>query len=248
MQTPGRIAAAALIAAALAAAWLLSANSLWLGQQSLLLRAILLSAPLLAASTAIWLLPRKRSPRAATALFALGLLSLPVSLAYHLYWLPRHGAAGLSIRMTEQRLITDSSSNALVEIGFAYPIFTPTVELGNGELFSRQLDVYLRMIDAEGESTLYRAVREAAPDETLSVESSVRGMLSANERYLFLPLQLAPGEQVTGRLVFIITALDESASFLGEMRRAQFELRDATTQDLLLRRRLQDPHIPLISD
>ncbi len=236
MQTPGRIAAA-LIAAALSAVWLLSANSLWLGQQSLLLRAILLPAPLLAAATAGWLLARGKHPRSSTFFLTLGLLSLSASLACHLHWLPRHGAAELSIQMTEQRLITDSSSNALVEIGFAYPIFTPTVELSNGELFSRQLDVYLRIIDAEGESTLYRAVREAVPDETLSVESSVRGMLGANERYLFLPLQLGPGEQVTGRLVFIITALDESASFLGEMRRArlaQFELRDSATQHLLL--------------
>lgn len=237
MQTSGRITAAILIAAAFAAVWLMTGNSLWLGEQSLLLRAILLPLPLLAVSIAVGLPLRKRYPGAAAALLALGLLSLPASLVWHLYWLPRHGAAELSIHMTEQRLITDSSSNALVEIGFAYPIFTPTVELSNGELFSRQLDVYLRMIDAESESTLYRAVREATPEETLSVESSVRGMLSANERYLFLPLQLAPGEQVTGRLVFIITALDESASFLGEMRRArltQFELRDAATQNLLL--------------
>ncbi len=237
MQTPGRIAAASLIAAAPAATWLLTANSLWLGQQSLLLRAILFALPLLPTAIAVWLLLRETYPRISTLFLALGLLSLPASLAYHLHWLPRYGAAELSISMTEQRLITDSSSNALVEIGFAYPIFTPTVELSNGELFSRQLDIYLRMIDADGESTLYRAVREATPDETLSVESSVRGMLGANGRYLFLPLQLAPGEQLTGRLVFIITAFDESASFLGEMRRArrtQFELRDATTQNLLL--------------
>ena len=84
---------------------------------------------------------------------------------------------------------------------------------------------------------LYRAVREEAPSGTLSVEATVRGMLSANERYLFLPVRLAPGEEVTGRLVFVITALDEGASFMGEMRRAnlaQFELRDAIGGELLL--------------
>lgn len=237
MKSPALILAALLIASAAAGASLLVGNILWFGQQGLLLRAVLFLLPVLAALTGAWLVLRTRSPRTARLL---ALACIPVLIGvfgYFLIWMPRFADSVLSIEMVEQRLITDSSSNALVEIGFAFPIFTPTVKLRNGELFSREVDVYLRMIDSDGRPMLYRAVREEVPPGTLSVEATVRGMLSANERYLFLPVRLAPGEEITGRLVFVITALDEGASFMGEMRRAnlvQFELRDAAEGELLL--------------
>lgn len=237
MKSPALILAALLIASAAAGAGLLVGNNLWFGQQGLLFRAVLFLLPVLAALTGAWIVLRTRSPRTARLLALAYIPVLIGGFGYFLFWMPRFADSVLSIEMVEQRLITDSSSNALVEIGFAFPIFTPTVELRNGELFSREVDVYLRMTGSDGESMLYRAVREEVPPGTLSVEATVRGMLSANERYLFLPVRLAPGEAVTGRLVFVITALDEGASFMGEMRRAnlaQFELRDAAAGELLL--------------
>lgn len=237
MKSPAPILAALLLAAAAVGTYLLVGNALWFGQQHLLVRAALFPLPLLSALAGIWIVLRARAPRRARLL---ALACIPVLLAdfgYFLFWMPRFAESTLSIELIEQRLITDSSSNALVEIGFAFPIFTPTVELRNGELFSREVDVYLRMTGSDGQSMLYRAAREQVPPGTLSVEATVRGMLSANERYLFLPLRLAPGEAITGRLVFVITALDEGASFMGEMRRAnlvQFELRDAAAGELLL--------------
>lgn len=237
MKSPALILAALLIASAAAGAGLLVGNNLWFGQQGLLFRAVLFLLPVLAVLTGAWIVSRTRSPRTARLLALAYIPVLIGGFGYFLFWMPRFADSVLSIEMVEQRLITDSSSNALVEIGFAFPIFTPTVELRNGELFSREVDVYLRMTDSDGESMLYRAVREEVPPGTLSVEATVRGMLSANERYLFLPVRLAPGEAVTGRLVFVITALDEGASFMGEMRRAnlaQFELRDAAGGELLL--------------
>ncbi|MCY3564635.1 MAG: hypothetical protein OXH27_00475 [Gammaproteobacteria bacterium] len=237
MKSPPLILAALLFALAAVGAYLLLDNGLWFGRQDLLIRAVLFLLPALAALTAAWIPLRAHAPRAARLL---ALFYIPVlfgGFGYFLFWMPRFAESVLSIDMVEQRLITDSSSNALVEIGFAFPIFTPTVELRNGELFSREVDIYLRMIDSDGRPMLYRAVREEVPPGTLSVEATVRGMLSANERYLFLPVRLAPGEEATGRLVFVITALDEGASFMGEMRRAnlaQFELRDAIGGELLL--------------
>ena len=237
MKPPPLIFAALLFASAMAGAWILFDNGLWFGRQELFVRAVLFLSPVLAALAAAWIPLRSYSPRSARLL---SLFYIPVLLAgfgYFLFWMPRFAESVLSVEMMEQRLITDSSSNALVEIGFAFPIFTPTVELRNGELFSREVDVYLRMTDSDGQSMLYRAVREEVPAGTLSVEATVRGMLGANERYLFLPVRLVPGEELTGRLVFIVTALDEGASFMGEMRRAnlvQFELRNAADGELLL--------------
>lgn len=231
MTTRTSIFAAILLTSAGACAYLLFSNGLWFGRQDLIVRAVLFLLPILAALSGVWVLLRAR---------IVALLFIPAILGgfgYFLYWMPRYSDSVLSIEMMEQRLITDSSSNALVEIGFAYPIFTPTLKLRNGELFSREIDVYLRVNDAEARSTLYRAVRDEVPAGTLSVEATVRGMLSANERYLFLPLRLAPGDEITGRLVFVITALDEGASFMGELSRAnlaQFELRDAGGGELLL--------------
>ncbi len=237
MKTPSLLWAALLFAAAIILAYLLLANSLYLGQQSLLARAVLFPAPALAALAGGAVLLRPHAPRAARLLVLSCALAQLGGFGYFLYWLPRYADSALSIALLDQTLIAESSSGAFVEIGFGYPVFTPAVELRNGELFSREIDAYLRMVDSGGQAMLYRAVREQAPAGTLSVEASMRGMLGANSRYLFLPLRLAPGETISGRLVFIIAALDNGASFASELRRAesaQLELRDARDGKLLL--------------
>lgn len=236
MRSPPLIIAGLLLALAGAGAVLLWNNGLWLGQQTLTMRAVLFLLPELSGLTGALILVWTRSRSTARLL---ALLYIPVLLGGFVYftlWMPRFADSAISISMVEQQLITDSSSNALIEIGFAYPIYTPTVVLRNGRLSSREIDVYLRMIDGAGQTMLYRAVREEVPPGTLSVEATVQGMLSTNDRYLFLPLRLAPGAELTGRLVFVITAMEENASFLDELRRAnlaQFELRDSAGELLL---------------
>ena len=69
------------------------------------------------------------------------------------------------------------------------------------------------MTDANDGSALFRAVRAEVPGSGLSVESSVRGMLSNNEDYRFNPLALPPAKTVQGRMVFIISSLDDGTSF-----------------------------------
>ena len=244
--SPPVIAATLLCVLAVAGIALLRTNEFWLGELSITLRTALVLLPLLAAIAACFLLLHYRQPaimRHKARLFLLSVfavLTLPATFAWLRYWIPAESSPALSfsttMTITEQHLITDSSSNALVEIGFSYPIFTPAVTIRNGERYSRQLEVYLHMEDANGEQALYRAVRDQTPAGNLSVETSVRGMLSANPRYIFLPLALAPGDQITGRLVFIITTLEDGASFLETLRQAtltQFELRDAKTGELL---------------
>ena len=240
--SPPVIAAALLLVLAVAGIALLLTNEYSLGEQSLTLRTVLVLLPLLAALATCWLLLHHWQPtivrhKARFYLLTLfTLLTLLATFAWLRYWIPTESSPAYTITMTEQHLITDSSSNALVEIGFSYPIFTPAVTIRNGERYSRELEVYLRMEAADGEQGLYRAVRDQTPAGNLSVETSVRGMLSANSRYIFLPLALAPGDQITGRLVFIITTLEDGASFLETLRQAtltQFELRDANTGELL---------------
>tara|TARA_B100000989_G_C19383380_1_gene402590 strand:- start:370 stop:684 length:315 start_codon:yes stop_codon:yes gene_type:complete len=92
--------------------------------------------------------------------------------------------------------------------------------------------VFLRVTDANGGSALFRAVRAEVPGAGLSVESSVRGMLSNNGDYRFNPLALPPAKTVQGRMVFIISSLDDGTSFtdaLSSAFEAEFEIRNPAT-------------------
>ena len=133
-------------------------------------------------------------------------------------------------------MLSDRSSNGIIEIGFQYPIFTPTISLVNRDAFTRDVNIFLRIIDSEQEASLFRAVRSRADDEKLSVESTIRGMLSHNSRYLFNPVRLAPGQAISGRPIFIITNLEDGASFteaLGSGHIGYLELRDPDEGNLL---------------
>jgi hypothetical protein len=84
---------------------------------------------------------------------------------------------------------------------------------------------------------LFRAVRQNVPENILSVESTVLGMLSENSNYVFNPLELPPGISVEGQAVFIISNLEDGATFTEALRtasQAQLELRDPSNGQLLL--------------
>lgn len=156
---------------------------------------------------------------------------------YFLSFLPGQASGELSARQLASSLITESTSNGIIEIGFAYPIYTPTISITNDDLFTREVDVFLRMLDGNNEPALFRAVRSTLPDSRLSVEATVNGLLSESSGYLFIPVVIAPGATVEGRVVFIISDLNDGTTFdeaLGRSYPAEFEIREPGTGALLV--------------
>jgi len=162
--------------------------------------------------------------------------SLLPGIIYFLYLLPQQAGVGVSGEQLQSALISDRSSNGFVEIGFSYPIYTPTITITNREVYTQQVNVYLRIEDANNEETLFRAVRANIPGSSLSVEATVLGLLSENDGFLFLPVPIPPASSVEGKVVFIISNLDDGSTFteaLGRAYQANFELRDPENADLL---------------
>ena len=211
---------------------LLADNSARIGEQSLLLRAVLVNIAVLAALVGCYPLFHFIQLRRTAFAMVVCLPAMLPALFYYLLVLPRQAGDGIEFTQLHSSLISDSSSNGIVEIGFAYPIFTPELSFRNQELFTRQVSIFLRMEDGDGEQALFRGVRTTIPGESLSVEATVRGMLSENQDYLFNPLTLPPQKEVVGKAVFIISNVDDGASFTEALRVAQsvqLELRDPET-------------------
>ena len=211
-------------------------NPAWLGELPLLLRGLVVNGAVLAAVIAAYPLNPLFRGRPSVYVLAICLPSLIPAFIYFLLLLPAEAREGFVAEQLRNQLISDRSSNGIVEVGFAYPIYTPTISVTNTGLYTRRVNVFLRMIDSNNQATLFRAVRDRIPGTQLSVESTVRGMLTGNQDFLFLPLELPPGREVSGQLVFIISTLDDGTSFteaLGRVFQAQFELRDPETGILL---------------
>ena len=158
-------------------------------------------------------------------------------LVYYFILLPNQAGSGLTGEQISNELITDSSSNGIIEVGFSYPIYTPSLRVGNLELFTKQVNVFLRMTDGDGEVVLFRAVRKRIPGSSLSVESTVQGMLSESAGYEFIPLEIPPASSVTTRVAFIMSNIESGSTFTDALDRAsqaQFELRDPEDGSLLV--------------
>ncbi|MEZ5491459.1 MAG: hypothetical protein R3F50_14225 [Gammaproteobacteria bacterium] len=167
----------------------------------------------------------------------LGIPGLVAGPWYYFGYLPARAGNGVSGEQLASSMITESTSNGIVEVGFAYPIYTPTVRLQNNELFTRDVDVYLRVLDGNNEPNLFRAVRAQLPDSRLSVEASVHGLLSDSPGYLLIPIAIPPLGAVEGRVVFIISDLNDGSTFteaLGRSYPAEFQLRDPDSGELLM--------------
>jgi len=215
----------------------ISQNAAQLGSEPLIVRALILGIAIVAALVAIYPFNPVFTAKPGTYGLFVCLPALIPGFFYYLYLLPGQADGGLTAQQVQSQLITDGSSSGIIEVGFSYPIYTPTITVTNNELYTRQVNVFLRMIDGNNESALFRAVRSRIPGSGLSVEATVRGMLSENSEYLFIPLELPPGRSVTGRLVFIISNLDDGTTFieaLGRAYQAQFELREPATGRLLM--------------
>lgn len=213
-----------------------SRNPALIGELPLVVRALILDLAVLAALIAAYPFYPVFKDKPGTYGLIVCLPALLPAFVYFLVLLPQSAEDSFLGEQLRSDLITDGSSNAIVEVGFAYPIYTPTIELLNQGLYTRQVNIFLRIIDANGESALFRAVRARIPGESLNVESSVQGMLSRNDGYLFNPVSLPPGVAARGRVVFIISNLNDGTSFmdaLGSAFQANFEIRDPVNGVLL---------------
>lgn len=215
----------------------LANNATAIGLLALPLRALILSVAIVAAMVAVYPLNAQFARKPGLYCLFVCLPAVVPGLVYYLFLLPQQAGEGMHAEQLRSELITDRSSNGFVEVGFSYPIFTPTITITNRELFTREVNVFLRIIDANNETNLFRAVRAQIPGESLSVESTVQGMLSENAGFLFIPVAIPPLRSIAGKVVFIISNLDDGSSFteaLGRAYQASFELRDPATAELLL--------------
>jgi hypothetical protein len=229
------ISLAALLIAIATVIWF-SRNPMQLGSQPLVLRALALNVAVLAALIAVHPLNPLFKGRPGAYAAVVCVPALIPAFVYFLFILPGRAGAGFSAEQLQSSLITDSSSNGIIEVGFSYPIYTPTLAITNLELFSRKVNVFLRMTDGDGQQSLFRGVRAQVPGASLSVEATVLGMLSENGRYIFNPVALPPGRPISGQVVFIISNLEDGSTFteaLGRAYQGQFELRDPETGQLL---------------
>ena len=211
-------------------------NPEFVGSQALIIRAAILDSVIMLVMIAVYPLAPVFVKRPETYGFAVCLPALVPAILYFVWLLPRQSSGQIQGDQLDSALITDASSNGLIEIGFAYPIYTPLITFRNTGLYTEYVNVFLRVTDANDGSALFRAVRAKVPDAGLSVESSVRGMLSNNGDYRFNPLALPPAKTVQGRMVFIISSLDDGSSFtdaLSSAFRAEFEIRNPATGALI---------------
>ena len=183
---PRLLSALSLLVAIVLFYWL-DANAVFIGRLAIPLRAILSGAVAVFCLLGVrpWFSPFLRSSPVFAGFFVIPILFF-VSLYYFLL-LPQREGEGVRGEQILSALITDASSNGIVEVGFSYPIYTPTVEFKNAELFTREVELYLRILDVNGDSSLYRAVRDEVPAAALSVEASVKGLLGQNQDYVFNP-------------------------------------------------------------
>ncbi len=223
------------VALALVDIYFVIGNAATFGEYSLLARALLVNFAVLALLVVLYPLFTLLQMRATGFVFAVCLPALIPALLFYLLILPPQAGEGIAFSQLENSLISDSSSNGIVEIGFAFPIYTPTLRFRNQELYTRRVSVFLRMRDEAGEEALFRGVRTTVPGESLSVEATVQGMLAENEGYLFNPITLPPRREISGRVVFVISNAENGALFTEALRTAQqvqLELRDPQTGTL----------------
>jgi len=212
-------------------------NQARIGSEPLFIRAALLSLAIVAALIAAYPFNPLFSGRPGIYGLTVCMPALVPVLAYYFVLLPSQAGMGITGEQISNELITDSSSNGIIEVGFSYPIYTPSLRVGNLELFTKQVNVFLRMTDEDGEVSLFRAVRKKIPGSSLSVESTVQGMLSESAGYEFIPLEIPPASTVTTRVAFILSNIESGSTFtdaLEKASQAQFELRDPKSGDLLL--------------
>ena len=148
---------AALVATAVLV--LMTGNPGKFGQYPLFIRACVLNLAIVVCLSALY---PYFSSLLQTKLKFLAFIILPSVIPAFIFYLlivPSRAVDELCLNQKDSDLLSDRSSNGIIEIGFQYPIFTPSISLINHDAFTREVNVFLRMIDKDQESALFRAVR-----------------------------------------------------------------------------------------
>jgi hypothetical protein len=213
-------------------------NPSQLGNETLIVRAAVLALAIIAALIAVYPFnPFFATKPGAYAVAVCMPAILPV-LIYYFLILPNQAGIGLVGEQLPSELLTDGSESGTVTAEPGEVVYTPTLRIGNHELYTRQVNVFLRVIDeGSNASGLFRAVRQRIPGSSAGVEATAQRTFAENNSYAFNPLQIPPVRSMTTKVVFVIDAFDDDETFSAALRRAhqvQFELRDPETGDLLL--------------
>ncbi len=223
--------AAAALALSAAALLLQARHAAAMGTLPLVLRALALNAAALPALAGVRLLVPRLRGRTAAALLAAAMVP---AFLHHLVLLPARAGEGIEARLERGGMLSEGGGRGLVELGFAHPVYAPTLAARNREPFTRRVEVFLRLTGGDGRDALFRGARAGAPDGAPSVEAAVRGMLGPDG--LLNPLTLAPGRTLRGRMAFVVADHDGGPlEALAAPGRARLEFRDADDGELLAR-------------
>jgi len=208
-----------------------------IGEKPLLFRALLIDFSVFFAFVALFPMIQFFAKKPAKVFLLICLPALLPAFVFYYVIFPARNGGGVELTLLDSAFISDRSSNGIIEIGFQYPIYTPKVSLESHEIFSKSVSLFLRITQNDGEKSLFRGVRSAIPGASLSVESSVQRMLSENPDYLLNPVQLPPGQEISGRFVFIISNQQEGVTFeeiINGVNSPVLEIRDSKNGLLLL--------------
>jgi hypothetical protein len=227
---------AALIVAVASVAFI-SQNPGRIGYEPLIIRAALLSLAIVSALVAAYPFNPLFAEKPGIYALAVCLPAVLPVLVYYFFLLPNQAGVGLSAEQVTSELIANDSGHGRLEVGGSNSIYIASIRVTNPELLTKQVNVFLRMVDANGELVWFRAVRKRIPGSSLGVEATVQRMFSESAGYEFNPIEIPPVRSITARLVFIVSNLKDGSTFteaLSTDYQAQFELRDPETGEQLL--------------
>lgn len=218
-------------------------NPSQLGNETLIVRAAVLALAIVAALIAVYPFNPFFATKPGAYIATVCIPAIFPVLIYYFLILPSQAGIGLSGEQLQMGLLAEGSDSGAAMAEFPQVVYTPTVRITNHELYTRQVNVFLRLIDGESNlPSLFRAVRQRIPGSSAGVEVTVRKALvqkalAENRSYAFNPLQIPPVRSITTQVVFVLDAFDNDEAFSEALRRTpqvQFELRDPETGDLLL--------------
>ena len=105
-------------------------NPARIGSEPLFIRAALLSLAIVSALIAAYPFNPLFSGRPGIYGLTVCVPALVPVIAYYFILLPSQVGTGLTGEQISNELITDSSSNGIIEVGFSYPIYTPSLRVG----------------------------------------------------------------------------------------------------------------------
>jgi len=97
-------------------------NPALIGSEPLFIRAALLSLAIIAALIAVYPFNPLFSDKPGIYAAAVCMPAIVPVLVYYFVLLPQQAGVGISAEQVTSEMITDSSSNGIIEVGFSYPM------------------------------------------------------------------------------------------------------------------------------